>query len=90
MNALEIIYEGYLDQEHEDGEEVRAASAILEDQLAELLPIEKAEQLLMDALVLSSESMRVYSTQILQVQQNLKRTLLFLLHMIAAKALNEK
>lgn len=34
------------------------ASGIPEEQLEELLPIESAERLLMDALVLSSESMK--------------------------------
>lgn len=58
MNALEIICEGYMEQEHTDSEEVRVASEILEDRLTELLPIETAEQILMDALILSSESMK--------------------------------
>lgn len=58
MNTLEIIYDGYLEQEHTDSKDVRVASEILEDRLTELLPIETAEELLMDALILSSESMK--------------------------------
>lgn len=58
MNALEIICEGYMEQEHTDSEEVREASDTLENKLMELLPFEVAEGLLVEALWLSSESMK--------------------------------
>jgi hypothetical protein len=59
MNAIEIIYEGFMEQEQDiDTKEVREASAIIEEQLIRLLPLDKAERFYSDILSMVSASQK--------------------------------
>jgi hypothetical protein len=59
MNAIEIIYEGFMEQEQDiDTKEVREASAIIEEQLIRLLPLDKAERFYGDILSMVSASQK--------------------------------